>query len=168
MPGSRSPRPQAPAPPYQPPAPVRPHRPPPPQPNYPPPGHFPAAHRPSPPPRNDPGPAKRKGRPLLIACAIGGVLIVAAVVAVVVTVKLLPTRVLDVRRAEAGVREILTDPINGYGANDVSAVRCNNGADPVAHKGDSFTCEVQVNGHQRHVNVLFLDDEGTYAVDGPR
>lgn len=76
--------------------------------------------------------------------------------------------VLDVRRAEAGVAQILSDPINGYGANTVAAVACNNGKNPTVRAGDVFTCAVDINGTIRHVNVEFTDDSGTYAVDGPR
>ena len=78
------------------------------------------------------------------------------------------TTVINVERAEAGVREILTDPINGYGANSISALRCNDGKDPSAAKGDSFTCAVEIDGTVRHVYVEFQDDKGTFAVDGPR
>ena len=75
--------------------------------------------------------------------------------------------VLDVRKAEAGVQQILTDPINGYGANDVTAVKCNDG-NTRPSKGAGFTCEVTINGAQRQVQVVFRDDAGTYEVDGPR
>lgn len=78
------------------------------------------------------------------------------------------TTVINVERAEAGVREILSDPINGYGANSISALRCNDGKDPSATKGDSFTCAVEIDGTIRHVYVEFQDDKGTFAVDGPR
>ena len=76
--------------------------------------------------------------------------------------------VINVEQAEAGVREILSDPINGYGANSISALRCNDGRDPSAAKGDSFTCAVEIDGTVRHVYVEFQDDNGTFAVDGPR
>lgn len=76
--------------------------------------------------------------------------------------------VLDVRQAEAGVRQILTDPINGYGANTVTLVLCNNGRDPKVEPGKGFTCRVTVNGVQREVHVVFRDGAGTYEVDGPR
>jgi hypothetical protein len=78
------------------------------------------------------------------------------------------TKVLDVHQAETGVQQILTDPINGYGANEVTAVRCNNGRNPNAAKGNSFGCEVTINGRERHVIVVLQDDNGTFAVDGPR
>jgi uncharacterized protein DUF4333 len=77
-------------------------------------------------------------------------------------------RVLDVRQAEAGVQQILSDPINGYGANDVTSVTCNNGSDPVVEQGRGFTCQVTINGARRQVQVVFRDDAGTYEVDGPR
>jgi Domain of unknown function (DUF4333) len=76
--------------------------------------------------------------------------------------------VLDVKKAEAGVQQILSDPINGYGANDVTSVKCNGGKDPQVEAGKGFTCDVQINGAQRQVQVLFRDDAGTYEVDGPR
>jgi hypothetical protein len=76
--------------------------------------------------------------------------------------------VINVEQAEAGVRQILSDPINGYGANSISALRCNGGKDPAAAKGDSFTCAVEIDGTIRQVYVEFQDDNGTFAVDGPR
>lgn len=76
--------------------------------------------------------------------------------------------VLDVARAEAGVKQILSDPINGYGANEVSAVRCNGGKNPKVEKGEGFTCDVTINGAKRKVQVVFRDDAGTFEVDGPR
>lgn len=75
---------------------------------------------------------------------------------------------LDVRQAEAGVKQILSDPINGYGANDVSAVKCNNGENPTIEAGKGFSCDVTINGAKRKVQVVFRDDAGTYEVDGPR
>jgi Domain of unknown function (DUF4333) len=76
--------------------------------------------------------------------------------------------VLDVREAEAGVRQILSDPINGYGANDVASVECNEGRNPAIEPGKGFTCEATVNGTAREVEVVFRDDTGTYEVGGPR
>jgi hypothetical protein len=77
-------------------------------------------------------------------------------------------KVLDVKQAESGVKEILSDPINGYGADEVDSVKCNNGENPKVATNNSFTCQVQINGATRQVNVEFTDDSGTYAVDGPR
>ena len=75
---------------------------------------------------------------------------------------------LDVHQAESGVAQILSDPINGYGANRVVAVACNNGRNPVVRAGATFTCAVEINDTLRRVIVEFTDDNGTYAVDGPR
>ncbi|OMC36460.1 hypothetical protein A5740_06410 [Mycobacterium sp. GA-1841] len=75
---------------------------------------------------------------------------------------------LDVRQAEAGVAQILSDPINGYGANRIAAVACNNGDNPVVRTGATFECAVEINYTLRRVIVEFTDDDGTYAVDGPR
>ncbi|MGE2724431.1 DUF4333 domain-containing protein [Mycolicibacterium pulveris] len=78
------------------------------------------------------------------------------------------TNVLDVQQVEAGVVEILSDPINGYGANEVTAITCNNGQDPTVEKGEGFSCDVVIDGAHRDVQVVFRDDVGTYEVDGPR
>ncbi|WP_454791246.1 DUF4333 domain-containing protein [Mycolicibacterium lutetiense] len=75
---------------------------------------------------------------------------------------------LDVHQAESGVAQILSDPINGYGANRIVAVACNNGENPVVRAGSTFTCAVEINDTLRRVIVEFTDDNGTYAVDGPR
>lgn len=75
---------------------------------------------------------------------------------------------LDVHQAESGVAQMLSDPINGYGANRVVAVACNNGRNPVVRAGATFTCAVEINDTLRRVIVEFTDDNGTYAVDGPR
>ncbi|BBY44190.1 hypothetical protein BST21_22935 [Mycolicibacterium celeriflavum] len=94
-----------------------------------------------------------------------------AVVAVMVAVWTLTSfdgKVLDVRQAEAGVAQILSDPIYGYGANDVTAVECNGGENPKVEAGKGFNCLVSLNGVERQVAVVFRDDAGTYEVDGPR
>ena len=98
------------------------------------------------------------------------IILVEAVVAVVALWAFGYSRanVLDVRQAEAGVQQILSDPINGYGANDVESVACNDGIDPTIEQGASFMCHVTINGARRQVHVVFRDDAGTYEVDGPR
>ena len=76
--------------------------------------------------------------------------------------------VLDVSKVEANVGRILVDPVEGYGATNVSDVVCNGGDDPVIESGGTFTCEVVVDGQRRRVLAVFQDDNGTYAVDRPR
>jgi len=78
------------------------------------------------------------------------------------------TTELDVTNAEAGVTQVLVDPVNGYGAQSVSGVRCNGGRNPKIEKGHSFTCQAVVNGEQREVTAVIVDDDGTYEVDWPR
>ncbi|MGV9799958.1 DUF4333 domain-containing protein [Mycobacterium sp. NPDC003449] len=102
---------------------------------------------------------------------IGAVVGVVALVAVGLSVWKLQSSSgprLDIHRAEAGVAEILTDPIHGYGANEVAAVACNNGKNPAIRVGATFTCAVDINGTVRHVAVEITDESGVYAVDGPR
>lgn len=75
---------------------------------------------------------------------------------------------LDVTHAQDGVRQVLTDPVNGYGRDAVTAVACNNGVNPRVRRGATFSCVVTVDGAQRQVLVEFADDAGTYLVDRPR
>ena len=70
----------------------------------------------------------------------------------------------DVRR----VQQILTDEANGYGAKNVKDVKCNNGQSPTVKKGDTFNCEVSIDGTKRQVTVTFQDDNGTYEVGRPK
>jgi hypothetical protein len=97
------------------------------------------------------------------------VLIAAAVILVGVT-RLGATggKVLDVAKVQVGVLQTLSDPAGGYGANTVTDVSCNNGHNPSANKGTTFTCDATVNGAQRHVSVVVSDDYGTYEIDAPR
>jgi Domain of unknown function (DUF4333) len=114
-------------------------------------------------------PANRSGpssRALIIGASIAVVLVVTALGLWQLLFR--DATVINVEQAEAGVRQILSDPINGYGANSISALQCNDGKDPPATKGDSFTCAVEIDGTVRHVYVEFQDDKGTFAVDGPR
>jgi hypothetical protein len=106
---------------------------------------------------------------MLIGACIVAVLIAAAVLLGEVS-KLVGTggKVLDVAKIQAGVLQTLSDPAGGYGANTVSDVSCNNGRNPNADKGTTFTCDAIVNGVQRHVIVLVSDDNGTYEIDSPR
>ncbi|HEX5143617.1 MAG TPA: DUF4333 domain-containing protein, partial [Mycobacterium sp.] len=78
------------------------------------------------------------------------------------------TTKLDVNKAQQGVQQILTDQANGYGAKNVQDVKCNNGQNPTVRKGDTFTCEVSVDGTKRQVTVTFQDDKGTYEVGRPK
>ncbi|GFG87026.1 hypothetical protein BST10_15745 [Mycolicibacter algericus DSM 45454] len=106
---------------------------------------------------------------LLTAAAVTGTLVLAVLVTLVLrgVADSGPVE-LDVGHAQDGVWRVLTDPINGYGRDDVTDVRCNNGVNPRVRKGSSFTCTVIVNGVQRQVLAEFADDAGTYEVDRPR
>jgi hypothetical protein len=112
---------------------------------------------------------KRLIRRLLIGAGTLAVLIEAAVLLGGVS-RLGGTggKVLDVTKVQTGVLQTLSDPAGGYGANTVTDVSCNNGRNPSADKGTTFTCDVTVNGAPRHVTVVLSDDNGTYEIDGPR
>jgi Domain of unknown function (DUF4333) len=106
-----------------------------------------------------------------VLVAVGAIAILAGAVGFMVGLSrldVLKGHVLDVSKAEAGVQQILVDPIEGYGATSVTDVVCNNGDDPEIEKGGTFTCEVIVDGRKRQVLAVFQDDTGTYAVDRPR
>jgi Domain of unknown function (DUF4333) len=102
----------------------------------------------------------------------GGVL-VGAIVALALVLGLwqfgaFNSQVLDVNNAQEAVKRVITDPTAGYGVDNVTDVNCNNGDNPSAEKGDTFTCQVTVDGKKRHVTAVFIDDNGTYEVDRPR
>ncbi|MBV8929639.1 MAG: DUF4333 domain-containing protein, partial [Mycobacteriaceae bacterium] len=78
------------------------------------------------------------------------------------------TTKLDVSKAQAGVAQILSDNTNGYGAKNVKDVKCNNGQSPTVKKGDTFNCEVSIDGTKRQVTVTFQDNNGTYEVGRPK
>ena len=133
---------------------------------YPPPGQYPYGQYPPP---GAGEPAKGSTR------AIGGVLGALAALALVAVLILgfwkpgfFVTTKLDVNKAQQGVQQILTDESDGYGAKNVSDVKCNNGQNPRVKKGDTFTCEVSIDGTKRQVTVTFQDDKGTYEVGRPK
>lgn len=104
---------------------------------------------------------------------VGGGVLVGAIAAVVVALALLRFgafggQVLNVSKAEQSVKQVITDPVTGYGVAGVTDVKCNNGENPTAKKGDSFTCEVTIAGKKHQVRAVFIDDNGTYEVDRPR
>jgi hypothetical protein len=108
--------------------------------------------------------------PSLLAAA-GGLALLVGVAVLVINIPKLGTTggtVLDVTKVQVGVQQTLSDPASGYGANSVTDVSCNNGRNPSAAKGTTFTCDAIVNGAQRHVTVIVSDDNGTYEIDGPR
>ena len=139
---------------------------PPPPGQYPPPG-LPGQYGQYPPPGAE--------APKASARAIGGVLgALAAVVLAAVLVLgfwkpgFFVTTKLDVNKAQQGVQQILTDEAGGYGAKNVSDVKCNNGQNPTVKKGDTFNCEVSIDGTKRQVTVTFQDNKGTYEVGRPK
>lgn len=108
----------------------------------------------------------RGRRPLII----GGI-VVAVLAAFLITAFLAPgflrSKQLDINAVQDGVKQVLTDSTNGYGATNVKDVRCNNGANPTIKQGASFDCEVSINGAKHQVKVTFGDNSGTYWVGGP-
>ena len=105
---------------------------------------------------------------------VGGIigLLAALVVAVVAVLGFwkpgfFVTTKLDVSAAQSGVKQILTDESNGYGAKNVKDVKCNNGDSPTVKKGETFDCEVSIDGTKRQVTVTFQDNNGTYEVGRP-
>jgi hypothetical protein len=106
---------------------------------------------------------------------IGGVIgLLAAVIVAVVLVMgfwkpgFFVTTKLDIDAAQTGVQRVLTDEANGYGAKNVSNIKCNDGQNPTVEKGGTFDCEVSIDGTKRQVTVTFQDDSGTYEVGRPK
>ncbi|MGV0624895.1 DUF4333 domain-containing protein [Mycolicibacter minnesotensis] len=120
-----------------------------------------------PPPAAERAPSNRA---LLIAAGLTGLLALAVLLTLVLrgVVDIAGPVQLDVLEAQDGVRRVLSDPINGYGRDNVTAVRCNDGVNPTVRRGAGFTCAVTIDGVERNVLVEFADDQGTYEVDRPR
>jgi hypothetical protein len=119
-------------------------------------------------------PAAEEGSKRSLA-VIGGVigLLAALIVAVVLVLGFwkpgfFVTTKLDIDAAQTGVQRVLTDEANGYGAKNVSNVKCNDGQNPTVEKGGTFDCEVSIDGTKRQVTVTFQDDDGTYEVGRPK
>ena len=129
---------------------------------------------PAPPPQVRPQPPaqpdKRSGRRrklIIIGCVVLAVEAVALVVGLA-ALTMFKTTELDVAQAQKGVAQILQDPIDGYGATTVTDVRCNNGENPVIATNRTFDCTATVDGDERRVTAIFIDDAGTYEVQAPK
>lgn len=121
---------------------------------------------------NAPGGEETSKKSLAVIGTVIGVL-VGVIIAVVLVLGFwkpgfFVTTTLDVDAAQTGVQQILTDEANGYGAKNVKDVRCNDGVSPEVKKGDTFTCQVSIDGTKRQVTVTFQDDKGTYEVGRPK
>ncbi|MGH3678467.1 MAG: DUF4333 domain-containing protein [Mycobacterium sp.] len=119
-----------------------------------------------------PGSEQGSKRSLAVVGTVVGLLAALIVAVVLVLGFWMPgffvTTKLDVTSAQSGVEQILTDEANGYGAKNVEDVTCNNGQSPTVKKGDTFNCEVSIDGTNRQVTVTFQDDDGTYEVGRPK
>jgi len=119
-----------------------------------------------------PGAEEGSKRSLGVILGVLGVLVVLVIAAVVVLGFFTPgwfvTTKLDINAAQTGVQQILTDEANGYGAKNVKDVKCNDGNSPTVKKGDTFNCEVSIDGTKRQVTVTFQADKGTYEVGRPK
>jgi hypothetical protein len=123
-------------------------------------------------PYSSSGTAEGSKKSLGVIFGVVGLLAVLVVAAVLVLGFWKPgffvTTKLDVNAAQTGVAQILSDEANGYGAKNVKDVKCNNGSSPTVKKGDTFDCEVSIDGTKRQVTVTFQDDSGTYEVGRPK
>jgi hypothetical protein len=123
----------------------------------------------SPYPASGAGSAKGSKKSLLIAIgAIVALLLIALGVTGFWKPGFFMTTELDVNAAQTGVEQILSDEANGYGAKNVSDVKCNDGKNPKVEKGANFNCDVSIDGTKRTVTVTFQDSNGTYEVGRPK
>lgn len=124
------------------------------------------------PPYGQPGSEEGSKKSLAVIGSVLGGLALVVIIAVLVLGFWKPgffvTTTLDVDAAQTGVQQILTDEANGYGAKNVKDVTCNGGVSPEVKKGDTFTCQVSIDGTKRQVTVTFQDDNGTYEVGRPK
>lgn len=72
----------------------------------------------------------------------------------------------DREAVERDVRAILTDqPAEGFGLTDVGDVTCP--ADMEVEAGVTHTCDVEIGGEDKEVDVHVMTDDGTYEVGYP-
>ncbi|WP_101947104.1 DUF4333 domain-containing protein [Mycobacterium sp. 3519A] len=119
-----------------------------------------------------PGAEESSKRSMRVILGVVGALVLVVIAAVAVLGFVTPgwfwTNKLDINAAQTGVQQILTDEANGYGAKNVKDVKCNDGQNPTVKKGETFNCEVSIDGTKRQVTVTFQDDKGTYEVGRPK
>ncbi len=77
------------------------------------------------------------------------------------------TKQLDISAAQAGVTHVLSDS-NGYGARNVSDVRCNDGHNPTIVQGGTFTCQATIDRIKHQFVATFTDDAGSYEISTPK
>ncbi|MDX1892906.1 DUF4333 domain-containing protein [Mycolicibacterium sp. 050158] len=133
-----------------------------------PPGQYDPNQQFSPYSTTDAGSKKSKGVVLGVVGALAAVILIVVGVLGFWKPGWFVTTNLDVKAAQSGVQQILSDQTNGYGAKNVQDVTCNHGANPKVVKGGTFDCEVSIDGTKRQVTVTFQDDSGTYEVGRPR
>jgi type II secretory pathway pseudopilin PulG len=110
-----------------------------------------------------------KNKPFVIAGVLIAVIIVGAIAIVVISKSVnQDIKKVAVASVQTEVQQILGDRTTGYNSDDIKDVKCNNGQDPTAKKGQSFSCDVTVRGKPHQLTVTFLDSAGTYEVGLPQ
>jgi hypothetical protein len=110
-----------------------------------------------------------KNKPFIIAGVLIAVIIVGAIAIVVISKSVnQDIKKVAVAGVQTEVQQILGDRTTGYNSDDIKDVRCNNGQDPTAKKGQSFSCDVTVRGKPHQLTVTFVDNAGTYEVGLPQ
>jgi hypothetical protein len=118
-----------------------------------------------------PKPKKSSGsrNALLIGGAVIAVLIVGVLAVVLISGGVShDTKKIAVADVQTEAQQILVDRTTGYNSDDIKDIKCNNGQDPTAKKGQSFSCDVTVRGKPHQLKVTFVDDDGTYEVGLPQ
>ncbi|MGW6424500.1 DUF4333 domain-containing protein [Nocardia sp. NPDC055053] len=101
-----------------------------------------------------------KGKGLVIGLVAAGVLVLAAVVALLLFV--FSSDELDNAAVQDGVARVLKD---SYGIADVTDVSCPSGQEVKVDA--TFTCDLKVSGEAKKVTVKITKDDGTYEVGRP-
>lgn len=111
-----------------------------------------------------------KNKPLIIAVALIAAVIIVGAIAIVVISKTAnrDTKKVAIAGVQTEVQQILADRTTGYNSDDISDVKCNNGQDATAKKGESISCDLLVRGKPHQLTVTFVDDAGTYEVGLPQ
>ena len=77
------------------------------------------------------------------------------------------TTKLDVNKAQQGVQQIPDRRNQRLRRQERQGRQVQQRPEPDGQKGDTFNCEVSIDGTKRQVTVTFQDDKGTYEVGRP-
>jgi hypothetical protein len=75
---------------------------------------------------------------------------------------------IDIQQVQEQTAGLLSDEVGGYGPGHIRQVVCNNGRNPTAANGATFTCQFTVDGVSRHLVATFEGNDGDFRLGIPQ